>query len=83
MVLYAVTGLYDRDTLVNLGMLTPGVLVGFGVAGLLVGRLNERVFRYVVIALGGAGRGDAAGAGVAGVELPERFTQLDTESDAS
>ncbi len=50
-VLYAVTGLYDRDTLANLGVLTPGVLVGFGIAGILVRRLNERMFRYVVIVL--------------------------------
>ncbi len=49
--LYAATGLYTRDTLVTVGLLTPGVLVGFGIAGLLVGRLNERAFRYVVIAL--------------------------------
>ena len=50
-ILYAATGLYDRDTLANLGILTPGVLIGFGIAGLLVGRLNERMFRYVVIVL--------------------------------
>ena len=39
------------DTLANLGVLTPGVLVGFGIAGILVRRLNERMFRYVVIVL--------------------------------
>jgi uncharacterized membrane protein YfcA len=56
-VLYAVTGLYTRDTLINLGMLVPGLLVGVGIASLLVGRLNERVFRYVVIVLVVAGGG--------------------------
>ena len=56
-VLYAFTGLYDRDTLVNLGMLVPGVVLGVGIASLLVGRLNERAFRYVVIVLVVAGGG--------------------------
>ena len=50
-VLYALTGLYTRETLINMGMLLPGLLVGFGIASLLVGRLNERAFRYVVIVL--------------------------------
>ena len=49
--LYAATGLYTRETLATVGLLVPGMLLGFGLAGLLVGRLNERVFRYVVIAL--------------------------------
>ena len=50
-VLYASTGLYTSDTLINMGMLLPGLLVGFGVASLLVSRLNQRAFRYVVIVL--------------------------------
>ena len=49
--LYAATGLYTRETLVAVGVLIPGVLLGFGLAGLLVGRLNERAFRYVVLTL--------------------------------
>ena len=49
--LYAATGLYTIRTLITVGVLVPGVLVGFGLAGLLVGRLNDRAFRYVVIAL--------------------------------
>ncbi len=49
--LYAATGLYTRETLTTVGMLVPGVLLGFGLAGLLVGRLNEQAFRYIVIAL--------------------------------
>ena len=53
--LYALTGLYDRETLTNLGMLAPGVLLGVGIAHLLAGRLNQRAFRYVVIALVVAG----------------------------
>lgn len=51
LVLYAVTGLYSRSTLTIVGMMVPGVLVGFWLAGLLVGRLNEQIFRRVVIAL--------------------------------
>lgn len=50
-VLYAATGLYTARTLATVGLLVPGVLVGFGLAGLLVGRLNERAFRYLVIVL--------------------------------
>ena len=49
--LYAITGLYTRETLINMGMLLPGLLVGFGIASLLVGRLNQQAFRYVVIVL--------------------------------
>ena len=49
--LYASTGLYTRDTLLNIGLLLPGLLVGFGVASLLVSRLNRQAFRYVVILL--------------------------------
>ena len=49
--LFAFTGLYTRETLINTGMLLPALLVGFGIANLLVGRLNEQAFRYVVILL--------------------------------
>ena len=49
--LYAVAGLYSRSTLTIVGLLVPGVLIGFWLAGYLVGRLNERTFRYVVIGL--------------------------------
>ena len=54
-VLYAFTGLYDRETLTNLGMLVPGLLLGVAIANALAGRLNERAFRYIVIALVVAG----------------------------
>ena len=50
-VVFASTGLYTRETVINIVMLLPGLLVGFGVASLLVSRLNERVFRYVVLTL--------------------------------
>ena len=49
--LYAATGLYSRNTLTIVGLLVPGALLGFGLAALLVGRLNEQTFRRVVIAL--------------------------------
>jgi uncharacterized membrane protein YfcA len=48
---YAGTGLVDRDTLVNIGLLVPGLLAGFGLATRIVGRINERAFRYVAIAV--------------------------------
>ncbi len=47
--LYAISGLYTTATAVLVGLTVPGVFVGFGIAGLLLGRLNERVFRYVVV----------------------------------
>ena len=49
--LYAATGLYSQGTVITVGLTVPGVLVGFGLARLLVGRLNEKAFRYVVIVL--------------------------------
>ena len=50
-VLYAATGLYSRETLITVGLMIPALLLGFGLASLLVGRLNEQVFRNAVIAL--------------------------------
>lgn len=47
--LYFWTGLVPRDTLMNIGILVPALLLGFGVATLLVRRMNDRVFRYVAI----------------------------------
>ncbi len=47
--LYASVGLVDRETLVNIGLLAPGVIAGFAVALLLVRRMNEKVFRYAAI----------------------------------
>ena len=49
--LYAASGLYSGATGVMVGLTVPGVLLGFGLAGLLVGRLNEKAFRYVVVVL--------------------------------
>ena len=48
-VLFALTGLYTQETLVNAGLLLPGLLAGFGIARLLVGRLNQQAFRRAVI----------------------------------
>ena len=49
--LYAWVGLVDRYTLANIGILTPALLAGFGLATLIVKRINERMFRYVAIAV--------------------------------
>ena len=49
--LYSWAGLVDLDTLANVGILAPGLLVGFGMASLIVRRMNERVFRYAAIAV--------------------------------
>lgn len=50
-VLFAFTGLYTRDTLINAGLLLPGLLAGFGIAKILVGRLNQQAFRRAVIVI--------------------------------
>ncbi len=47
--LYGVTGLVDRDTLLNIARLVPALAVGFGLGALLARRMNEGVFRYVAI----------------------------------
>ena len=55
--LYPWAGLASRDAIANIGVLVPGVVLGFGVATLIVGRLNERLFRYTaatVIVVGGS-----------------------------
>jgi uncharacterized membrane protein YfcA len=46
---YAATGLVDRDTLVNIALLTPSLAVGFGAGAFLARRMNTSVFRYVAI----------------------------------
>ena len=47
--LYVWAGLVTVETLANIGLLAPGLLAGFGVATLIVKRINERVFRYAAI----------------------------------
>ena len=49
--LYAAVGLVNVETLVNIGLLAPGILAGFGLATLIAKRINEAVFRYVTIAV--------------------------------
>ena len=49
--LYAATGLVSRDTLANIGVMIPGVVIGYGLAAVLVSRINDRVFRYAVVAV--------------------------------
>lgn len=47
--LYAATGLVGRDTLANIGVMIPGLIIGFGLSAVLVSRINERFFRYTVV----------------------------------
>lgn len=49
--LYVATGLVHKDTLANIGILIPGLIIGFPLARFLVGRINERIFRYVAVAV--------------------------------
>lgn len=49
--LYAATGLVGRDTLANVGAMIPGLVIGFGLASVLVTRINDRIFRYAVVAV--------------------------------
>lgn len=50
-VLYYLVGLVDLDTLANIGLLVPGLLLGFALASFIAPRINEGVFRYVVVAV--------------------------------
>ncbi len=50
-ILYSSTGLVDRDTAANIGLLVPAVVVGFGLATLVARRLDQRLFRYTATAL--------------------------------
>jgi uncharacterized membrane protein YfcA len=49
--LYSAVGLVDWQTLANIGLLVPGLIAGFGLASLVVGKVHEGVFRYVAIAV--------------------------------
>jgi len=46
-VLYAWAGLVEWDTIASIGILLPGLVVGFGLANLTAQRMNEQLFRYV------------------------------------
>lgn len=48
-ILYSWAGLVDRDTLANIGILLPAVILGFGVASVIARRINDRVFRYAAV----------------------------------
>jgi hypothetical protein len=49
--LYWATGLVNQDTLTNIALLIPGLIIGFGLASVLVNRINDQVFRHAVIAV--------------------------------
>ena len=49
--LYVATGLVERDTLSNIGLLVPGLVTGFFLARIVIDWINERIFRYVVVAV--------------------------------
>ena len=49
--LYAAAGLVEKETLFNIGLLIPGLVVGFCLARVFIKRINEMVFHYVVIAV--------------------------------
>ena len=49
--LYTQAGLVDWDTMANIGMLIPSVLLGFGLDTLVVRRMDARIFRYAAAAV--------------------------------
>ncbi len=49
--LYSATGLVGRDTLANIGVMIPGMIIGFGMARAVVKHINDRIFRHVMIAV--------------------------------
>ena len=44
--LYTWAGLVRWDTIANIGILVPGLVLGFGLATLLVRQMDEKLFRY-------------------------------------
>ena len=51
LLLFAVTGLIHTTTAQNIGVLSPAVLLGTGVAAVIASRISLRAFRYVVVAV--------------------------------
>ena len=49
--LYVAAGLVERSTLSNVGLLIPGLVIGFCLARVVIDWINERTFRYVVVAV--------------------------------
>ncbi len=48
-------GLVTPDTMTNIGLLLPALLLGLAASSLLLRRMNEAVFRYAAIAVSAAG----------------------------
>ena len=50
-VAYASTGLYSAERLTLVGVVLIPAFIGFALGGLLIRRMNERIFRYVVLGI--------------------------------
>ena len=48
-ILYFAVGLVDSNVIINVGILIPGLILGFIVAKLILKRINEGIFRYAAI----------------------------------
>ena len=48
---YAVTGLYTVERLTLVAIVLVPAFLGFGLGALLINRMNERIFRYVVLGI--------------------------------
>ena len=48
---YATSCLAETDTFSNIALLIPGLFVGCCLARVLINWINEKVFRYVVVAV--------------------------------
>ena len=55
-ILYFAVGLVDSNVIMNVGILIPGLILGFIVAKLILKRINEGIFRYsaIVVILSGS-----------------------------
>ena len=50
-ILYFGAGLVDLDIVKNVGLLMPGLVLGFVLAKVILGRINEDIFRYAALAV--------------------------------